>query len=117
MTQMSDATILNRLYKTIQSRKGGDPDASHTARLFTKGRGKIAKKLGEESVETIIAALTEDDDALAGESADLLYHLLVLWADRDLDPKQVWEILEAREGTSGLAEKAARTESGKNSVR
>lgn len=113
---MSDATILNRLYATIQSRKGGDPDASHTARLFAKGRGKIAKKLGEESVETIIAALSEDDDALAGESADLLYHLLVLWADRDLDPEQVWKILEAREGTSGLAEKAARTESGKNSV-
>ena len=113
---MSDATVLTRLYATIQSRKDGDPAASHTARLFAKGRGKIAQKLGEESVETIIAALSEDNNALAGESADLLYHLLVLWADRDLDPQQVWSILEAREGTSGIAEKAARTESGKNSV-
>lgn len=113
---MTDATILTRLFETIQSRKGGDPDASHTARLFAKGRGKIAQKLGEESIETIIAALTEDDDALAGESADLLYHLLVLWADRDLDPEHVWAVLEKRVGTSGLAEKAARTESGKNSA-
>ena len=113
---MSDVTVLTRLYETIQSRKGGDPDASHTARLFAKGRGKIAKKLGEESVETVIAALTEDDHALASESADLLYHLLVLWAERDIDPQQVWEILEAREGTSGLAEKAARLEGGKNSA-
>ncbi len=113
---MTDATVLTRLYETVKSRKGGDPEASHTARLFAKGRGKIAQKVGEEAVETVIAALTEDKAAMAGESADLLYHLLVLWAECDLDPEEVWAVLEKREGTSGLAEKAARTEKGKNSA-
>jgi phosphoribosyl-ATP pyrophosphohydrolase len=103
-----DATILDRLYAIIESRRGVDPSASWTAKLLAAGPEKIAKKLGEESAETIIAALAQDGDALASESADLLYHLLVLWAAKGVSPEDVWRVLEAREGTSGIAEKASR---------
>ncbi len=103
-----DATILDRLYAVIESRRGADPAESWTARLLAGGTEAAARKLGEESVETIVAALAEDDAALAEESADLLYHLLVLWASRGVAPAAVWRALEARAGTSGIAEKAAR---------
>jgi phosphoribosyl-ATP pyrophosphohydrolase len=103
-----NARVLERLYTVIESRRGGDPDDSYTARLLDKGPAKIAQKVGEEAVETVIAALGEDKDALAAESADLLYHLLVLWAARGLEPARVWTALAAREGVSGLAEKASR---------
>jgi phosphoribosyl-ATP pyrophosphohydrolase len=102
------ALILDQLFGVIEGRRGGDADASYTARLFDEGTEKIAKKLGEESFETVIAALSDDNDALARESADLLYHLLVLWAARGMDPAAVWAELAAREGISGLAEKSAR---------
>ena len=101
---------LDRLYAVIESRKGGDADASYTAKLLSRGTEKIAQKVGEEAVETVIAAMGTDIDALAGESADLLYHLLVLWADKGLDPAVVWTVLAEREGISGIAEKASRTE-------
>lgn len=107
----NDARVLDRLYDVIESRRGADPDSSYTARLLDKGPAKIAQKVGEEAVETVIAALSEDESALASESADLLYHLLVLWAARGVDPAQVWDALATREGVSGLAEKAARKES------
>jgi len=103
-----DATILDRLFATIESRKGADPSSSWTAKLLAGGAEKIAKKLGEESTETIIAALSQDGDALANESADLLYHLLVLWAAKGITPEEVWRALQAREGTSGIEEKASR---------
>ena len=103
-----DATILDRLFATIESRKGADPSSSWTAKLLAGGPEKIAKKLGEESTETIIAALAQDGDALANESADLLYHLLVLWAAKGITPEEVWRALQAREGTSGIEEKASR---------
>lgn len=103
-----DASVLERLYATIESRKGADPASSHTAKLFSKGTGKIAQKVGEEAVETVIAAMSEGPDALKSESADLVYHLMVLWADAGIRPEDVWAELERREGTSGLAEKAAR---------
>lgn len=103
-----DATILDRLFAVIESRKGADPSDSWTAKLLDGGPEAIAKKVGEESAETIIAALTQDKAALANESADLLYHLLVLWAAKGVAPEDVWRALEAREGTSGIAEKAAR---------
>jgi phosphoribosyl-ATP pyrophosphohydrolase len=102
--------VLDRLFATIAGRKGADPDTSYTARLFTKGRAKICQKLGEEGVETVIAGTVGTPDQVASESADLLYHLLVLWADAGVKPEEVWAILERREGTSGLAEKAARKE-------
>ncbi len=108
---MSNAEILDRLYATIESRRGADPQTSWTAKLFAAGRNKIVQKLGEEAVEVNIAALTEGADALAAESADLLYHLLVLWADAGVTPGDVWAKLAAREGTSGIAEKNARSTS------
>ncbi len=112
---MTDSTdqrdhILNRLHAVIESRKGADPSSSYTAKLFGKGRAKITQKLGEEAVETVIAGMADDRDEIAAESADLLYHLIVLWVDSGVLPDQVWDILEKREGTSGIAEKANRTE-------
>ncbi len=103
-----DATILDRLFATIESRKGADPSTSWTAKLLAGGPEAAAKKVGEESAETIIAALSQDGDALANESADLLYHLLVLWAAKGIAPEDVWRALQTREGTSGIEEKASR---------
>ena len=103
-----DATILDRLFAVIESRRGADPSASWTATLLAGGPEAAARKVGEESVETIIAALAADNEALAAESADLLYHLLVLWAANGITPEDVWRALQARDGTSGIAEKAAR---------
>jgi phosphoribosyl-ATP pyrophosphohydrolase len=102
------AAILQRLYDTIASRKTADPNSSYTAKLLHQGRTMIAKKMGEEAVETAIAAVAQDGDAVVSESADLIYHLLVLWADCGIEPAEVWKKLAAREGTSGLAEKASR---------
>jgi phosphoribosyl-ATP pyrophosphohydrolase len=99
---------LGRLYQAIMERRGADPETSYTARLFQRGRAKIAQKLGEEATETVIEAIRGDRDKLAEESADLLYHLLVLWADAGLTPDDVYAVLTAREGVSGIAEKAAR---------
>jgi phosphoribosyl-ATP pyrophosphohydrolase len=104
----TDAKILEELYEVIASRKGGDPEKSYTAKLFAKGRGKIAQKLGEEAVEAIIAALSQTPDELAGESADMFYHLLVLWAECGVRPEDVWEKLAQRMGTSGVDEKKNR---------
>ncbi|MBI4968758.1 MAG: phosphoribosyl-ATP diphosphatase [Rhodospirillales bacterium] len=103
-----EPTILEELYKVIESRKGGDPEKSYTAKLFAKGRKKIAQKVGEEAVETVVAALSESPDHVAGESADLFYHLLVLWAECGVKPHHVWAKLAERMGTSGVDEKKAR---------
>ena len=103
-----DARILDQLYQTVASRKGADPSTSYTAKLYSKGRGKIAQKVGEEGVECVIAALSEGKEALMAESADLFYHLLVLWADMGLNPEEVWAELARREGVSGIDEKNAR---------
>jgi phosphoribosyl-ATP pyrophosphohydrolase len=103
-----DARVLDQLFETISSRKGADPSESYTAKLFSKGRGKIAQKVGEEGVECVIAALSEGNEALASESADLFYHLLVLWADAGLEPQDIWNELARREGISGIDEKNSR---------
>lgn len=108
-TENTDAAIA-RLFDTIASRKGGDASESYTAKLFARGTDKIAQKLGEEAVETVIAAVGKDRDGTIGESADLIYHLLVLWADAGIRPDDVLAELERREGTSGIAEKASRKE-------
>jgi len=104
----NDATILDQLYATILARKGGDATSSYTAKLFAEGRAKIARKFGEEAVEATVAALGEGSGRVAAESADLLYHLLVLWADCGVVPADVWAALEARRGISGIAEKNSR---------
>ena len=106
-----DGSILERLYRVIESRRGADPATSNTARLFAKGTAKIVQKVGEEATEVVIEGLRGRRDALAAESADLLYHLLVLWADQDLQPREVWEALARREGISGLEEKKSRRDS------
>ena len=103
---MSDT--LQRLESTIASRRGGDLSSSYVAKLHAKGVGKIAQKVGEEAVETVIAAVAQGPDALAAESADLLYHWLALMAASGVPLDAVAEKLEAREGTSGIAEKASR---------
>ncbi len=101
---------LARLEQTIRARRGADAATSYVAKLTAKGRRKIAQKLGEEATETVIAALTEDKKALTGEAADLLFHLLVLLADCDVSLDAVLAELDAREGVSGIAEKASRKE-------
>ena len=108
---MHNADVLERLFSVIEGRKGGDPAASYTAKLLAEGKPKIAKKLGEEATETVIAATAGTPADVARESADLLYHLLVLWAAAGVKPAEVWAELARREGTSGLAEKAARPKS------
>lgn len=110
MSESSYIGILTRLFETIVSRQGADPDTSYTAKLFSKGRTAIAQKVGEEAVEVNIAALAEGPDALAAESADLIYHLMVLWADAGITPENVWAELQKREGLSGIEEKRARGE-------
>ena len=99
---------LNRLWQVIQSRRSADPETSYTARLFARGRGKIAQKLGEEAVETVIEGVGDNAAALVGESADLLYHLLVLWAAAGVSPADVAAELVRRENSSGIAEKRTR---------
>jgi phosphoribosyl-ATP pyrophosphohydrolase len=99
---------LDRLWQVILSRRGADPKTSYTARLFARGRIKIAQKLGEEAVEAVIEGVRDNPSALIGESADLLYHLLVLWAAAGISPADVAAELTRREGTSGIAEKRAR---------
>jgi phosphoribosyl-ATP pyrophosphohydrolase len=105
---VADEHVLDRLYAVIDSRKGADPDTSYTARLFSRGRQQIAKKVGEEAVEAVIEGIRGDRPKLVGESADLLYHLLTLWAANSVKPRAVWLELARREGLGGLAEKAAR---------
>jgi phosphoribosyl-ATP pyrophosphohydrolase len=100
---------LDRLWTVIQSRRGADPQTSYTARLFSRGRAKIAQKLGEEAVEAVIEGVGNNPAALVGESADLLYHLLVLWAAAGISPADVATELTRRESSSGIAEKRART--------
>ena len=101
---------LLELYAIIEARRTGDPATSYVARSFARGRAKLAQKVGEEAVETVIAAVAADREALIGESADLLFHLLMLWADAGIAPAEVLQALEDRRGTSGLDEKAARQE-------
>jgi phosphoribosyl-ATP pyrophosphohydrolase len=108
---MSSTDTLARLEATIAQRRSADPDSSYVAKLNVKGLRKIAQKLGEEATETVIAALTEDDKALVGEAADLIFHLMVLLSPKDVPLADVLAELDRREGVSGIAEKAARNPS------
>ena len=99
-TERLDGGILDQLYAVIQKRSQADPDSSRTAKLFRKGLPKIAQKVGEEAVETVIDAVSGEEERVIEESADLLYHLLVLWAVRGIEPEQVWRALEARQGVA-----------------
>lgn len=103
-----DGSVLDQLFAVVASRRGADPATSYTAKLQAEGTARIAQKLGEEAVETVIAAVAGETQALAGESADLLYHLMVLWEDAGIAPETVWRALEGRMGTSGIAERQSR---------
>ncbi len=103
-----DGRILDRLFAVVESRKNADPGSSYTAKLMRRGVPKVGQKVGEEAVEAVIEAVLGHKGKLASESADLLYHLTVLWALAGLTPDDVWAALADREGKSGLELKAAK---------
>jgi phosphoribosyl-ATP pyrophosphohydrolase len=103
------AEILDQLWQTVEQRRlAGDVDHSHSARLLARGTAKVAQKLGEEAVECVIEATLGHRGKTVLESADLLYHLIVVWVDAGIRPDEVWTELARRQGISGIAEKAAR---------
>ncbi len=103
-----EPTVLDRLWQVVLSRRDADPVLSHSARLLSRGTVKVAQKFGEEAVECLIEAVAGNREALVAESADVLYHLLVLWVSAGVSPDDVWAELTRREGVSGIAEKASR---------
>ena len=109
---MNDGNVTRRfidsLYQTIKERRGADPEKSYTAKLYEGGVEEMTRKIGEEATEVIVAALRETPAHVVSESADLLYHLMVLWAEQDITPEDVFEELESRIGMSGLEEKESR---------
>jgi phosphoribosyl-ATP pyrophosphohydrolase len=104
----SSAVVLDRLWGVILDRRNADPAMSHSARLLSRGTAKVAQKFGEEAVECLIEAVAGNPALVVSESADVLYHLLVLWVASGVKPEEVWAELERREGVSGIEEKAAR---------
>jgi phosphoribosyl-ATP pyrophosphohydrolase len=105
----AEAAILDALWRTVEARRlAGDVDNSHSARLLARGTAKVAQKLGEEAVECVIEATQGHRTATVLESADLLYHLIVVWVDAGIRPEEVWSELARRQGISGIAEKASR---------
>ena len=102
------AMVLDRLWSVVVSRRAADPAVSHSARLLSRGTAKVAQKFGEEAVECLIEAVAGNRDAVVAESADVLYHLIVLWVSAGVSPDEVWAELKRREGVSGIAEKASR---------
>ncbi len=103
------STVLDGLWDVIEARRrAGDVQHSHSARLLARGTAKVAQKLGEEAVECVIEAATGNRAATVLESADLLYHLIVVWVDAGIRPEEIWTELRRRQGLSGIAEKASR---------
>ena len=103
-----NAEILDRLWATVIERRSADPAKSHSARLLARGTAKVAQKFGEEAVECLIEAVAKNPAAVITESADVLYHLTVLWVAAGVAPAEVWAELQRREGISGIDEKASR---------
>jgi phosphoribosyl-ATP pyrophosphohydrolase len=105
----AEAAILDALWRTVAARRlAGDVETSHSARLMARGTAKVAQKLGEEAVECVIEATQGNRAATVLESADLLYHLIVVWVDAGIRPEEIWAELARRQGISGIAEKASR---------
>ena len=102
------AKVLDRLHAVVLDRRTADPAQSHSARLLARGPAKVAQKFGEEAVECLIEAVAGNQAALIAESADVLYHLLVMWVSAGVAPADVWAELTRREGVSGVFEKAQR---------
>lgn len=109
MKKTDVSKIVKELNKMILARKGGDVKKSYVAKLFKEGEAKIGRKVTEEASEVLIAALKETNKRVVSESADLLFHLMVLLAKKKIDPTEVFAELEKRMGISGLDEKASRT--------
>lgn len=105
---MSNIAFIQQLFDTVVARKQADPSSSYVASLFAKGKKKIAQKVGEEATETVLASAGGDTKEIVAESADLLFHLLVLWAAHDVTPDMVMNELKRREGISGIEEKNTR---------
>jgi phosphoribosyl-ATP pyrophosphohydrolase len=103
--------VLDRLWAVVMARRTADPTHSHSARLLARGTAKVAQKFGEEAVECLIEAAMGNRAALVAESADVLYHLLVMWVAAGIEPAEVWSELHRREGVSGVLEKAMRSQS------
>ena len=106
--QDSTAIVLDQLANVINSRKNADPEISYTAQLLNEGLSEIARKVGEEAVECVVSSFSSKKKELIDESADLLYHLLVLWTANEISPHEVWNEISRREGVSGILEKAGR---------
>jgi phosphoribosyl-ATP pyrophosphohydrolase len=102
------AEVLDRLWSVVMGRRGANTAVSHSARLLSRGTAKVAQKFGEEAVECLIEAVAGNQAAVIAESADVLYHLIVLWVASGIAPNEVWDELKRREGISGIAEKASR---------
>ena len=102
--------VLDRLWSVVMSRRDADPLVSHSARLLSRGPAKVAQKFGEEAVECLIEAVLGNRDAVIAESADVLYHLIVVWVSTGVAPEEVWAELMRREGVSGISEKASRAQ-------
>ncbi len=102
--------VLDQLFATIISRKSADPATSYTADLFSKGTLRIAQKVGEEGLETALAATTQDPKEIINESVDLLFHLLVLWADQEISTDAILDEIVHRQGLSGLDKKSKSTD-------
>ena len=99
------ADSVARLYNAVIEARSADPAKSRTARLLRAGRAKMAKKLGEEAVEVVIDAMHGQTEAVARESADLIYNLVVLWVHAGVRPEDVWDEMRRRERLFGIAEK------------
>ncbi len=109
MTEQADVgEILNRVFAVIESRKAADPEQSYVAKLMARGPKKIAQKVGEEAVEVALEAVSGTPETVIGESADVLFHLMVLWSAMGLKPEDIVAELAAREGVSGIVEKKSR---------
>ena len=108
MSVGASSAVLDRLWAVVHDRRTADPEVSHSARLLRRGTAKVAQKFGEEAVECLIEAVSGNRDALISESADVLYHLMVMWVNAGVRPEEVWAELQRREGVSGVAEKASR---------
>ncbi len=106
--QKLTGTLIDELFEVVSSRKGADPGSSYTANLYARGTEKIAQKLGEEAVEAVIAAVGRNRAETIKESADVVYHLLVVLSDAGLTPEDLYQELARRQGLSGLDEKASR---------
>ncbi len=112
MKGSQDGSIVEELYGVIETRKGGDPETSYVARTLARGREHVAKKVGEEGVEVALAGALGDKKGLVSESADLLFHLLVLWSAAGVKPADVFGELSKRRGVSGLAREDGKRKAG-----